>query len=594
MNTCSVEACNHVGAFSTRTRPTWCLDHLHQLYVQGGLTLLDDFTKPSHYLLTRCNECRFEGHYRLEYVLDRVRAREPVCRACFWRSWAESARTMSGMSGEPVDVSLVRRNAEEHGYTYLGPLSEPSLEEDPHATRCNVCGRIEAQRNGDIGWGCPCQRNPKLSSAGTKKSRGANLLKNSDSKAVEWWDHERNDQSLWETATIKARRKAWWICPEGHSFLARILDVTNDHSACPTCGEAQTAAWQAKRASYEGKTIADVPELLAAWEENIPPELVLVDAFSGSSGYRFLCPAGHRNTRQPLSWLFGGCSACKAAETRKENAMAVMKDPNFTRLSPEISEQWHPTKNSKLLLSDVSPESRRQVWWLDPVCGHEFQATPRERDKYERWRCPTCRSILDSLAYHYPDVAEEWSPENAMSAWHVRPNTTHLTEEPFWVCRENSAHRWQAMPSTRVNGAQCPECQTVGKSQIELAYFDAAQQFWGNAKSGARIHSAKFQQHASWTADILVSLPEDRSLVIEYDGSYWHQDKAATDRDKSLDLLADGHVLVRLRESPLTSLNIKHPNYYEYTVYSGAQDPIHEIKTIATLIEAAETTLANT
>ncbi|MFV8403022.1 MULTISPECIES: zinc-ribbon domain-containing protein [Dermabacter] len=31
-----------------------------------------------------------------------------------------------------------------------------------------------------------------------------------------------------------------------------------------------------------------------------------------------------------------------------------------------------PTKNGNLRLADVSPESRRMVWWRDPVCGHEF------------------------------------------------------------------------------------------------------------------------------------------------------------------------------------------------------------------------------
>ncbi len=586
MNTCSVEGCNQVGAFSTRTRPTWCLDHLRQLYVQGGLTLLDDFTKPSHYLLTQCNQCHFEGHYRFEYVLDRARVQEPVCRACFWRGWAESARAMSGMSRQPVDVSLVRRNAEEHGYTYLGPLSEPSLEGDPHATRCDVCGRIEAQRNADIGWGCPCQRNPKSSSAGAKKSRGANLLKNSDSKAVGWWDHERNDQSFWDTATIKARREAWWICPEGHSFLARILDITNKHSECPFCREERVAAWQAKRASYAGKTIADVPALLAAWEENIPPESVLVDSFTGNSGYRFRCMAGHRNTRQPLSWLFGGCSACKAAETRKGNALAATKDPNFTRLSPEISGQWHPTKNGKLLLSGVSPESRRQVWWLDPVCGHEFQATPRERDKYDRWRCPVCHSILDSLAYHYPDVAEEWSPENQLSPWMIRPNTTQLQVAPLWVCKNEVSHVWRAMPGARVNGAQCPECLESGKSQIELEYYSSALAYWGNAKSGSRIHSAKFQNHSSWTVDVLVDLPDGERLAIEYDGSYWHGSRTETDRVKSIDLLAAGIILVRIREAPLTSLEITDSKYYELTVYPAAQEPTRDIQRIAEIIKS--------
>lgn len=584
MKTCCVEGCEQSGIFATRTRPTWCLDHLHHLYSQGGLTLLENFTKPSAYLLARCTRCKFEGHYRFEYILDQLHAGEVVCRACYWRAWARSARSLSGSVEQPVDISIVRQNAEEHGFTYLGPLTNPSLENDPHATHCNSCGRIEAQRNGDIGWGCSCQRNPKSTTAGTKKARGANLLKNFDSRVVEWWDHERNENSLWETVTTKARREAWWTCPEGHAFKARILDVTNDYFSCPKCQSIWKADREEKLASFRGKTIADVPELLAAWDEDIPPTSVPVDKNHWGSGYRFRCPSGHHNTRHPLSYLFGGCSVCKANETRKANAKTAETNPSASRLTPEISSQWHPTKNGKLRLADISPESRRMVWWRDPVCGHEFQATPRERNKYDRWRCPLCHTILDSLAYHYPELAEEWSADNPISAWKIRPNTTKLNESPLWVCKNDPTHMWRAMPTARVNGSQCPECIETGKSQIEIDYYSAALARWGNAKSGSRVHSEKFQIHSSWTVDVLVSLPADKRLAIEYDGSYWHRNKSNIDRVKSLDLLADDFILVRLREAPLPSLQITHPNYHEVTVYPAAQDPARDVARIDEMI----------
>jgi len=544
----------------------------------------EDFTKPSAYLLTRCIRCNFQGHYRFEYILDRIQVGEAVCRACYWRSWARNARSMSGRAERAVDISTVRQAAEENGFTYLGPLTNPSLEDDPHATRCNSCGRVEAQRSGDIGWGCSCRRNQKTATVGTKKTQGANLLKNSDNRAVVWWDHECNSDSFWEVATIKSRREAWWTCSEGHSFKARILDVTNDSFSCPECQSIRRAAWEEKLALLRGKTIADVPELLAAWDEDIPPANVLVDKKYMGSGYRFRCPSGHRNTRSPLSYLFDGCSACKANETREANAKRADVNPAASRLTPEISSQWHPTKNGNLRLANISPNSRRMIWWRDPVCGHEFQATPRERDKYDRWRCPLCRTILDSLAYHYPELAEEWSVDNPISPWEIRSNTTQLKEPPLWVCKNDPTHVWRAMPTARVNGSQCPECIETGKSRIEGEYYLAALARWGNAKSGFRVHSARFRTHSSWTIDVLVNLTADERLAIEYDGSYWHRDKFDTDRAKSLDLLADTFILVRLRESPLPSLQIAHPNYYEFTVYPAAQDPARDVARIDEMI----------
>lgn len=38
-------------------------------------------------------------------------------------------------------------------------------------------------------------------------------------------------------------------------------------------------------------------------------------------------------------------------------------------------------------------------------------------------------------------------------------------------------------------------------------------------------------------------------MAIEYDGAFWHGDKAELDREKSLDLLAAGFAVMCARES---------------------------------------------
>ena len=584
MTTCAAANCEETGAFKTRTRPTWCRKHLLDLYAEGGLTLLESFTKPSDFLLTRCHKCGFEAHYRFEYVLDRREFSEQVCRACYWVNWAKRAR--ENLKNRPVDIQEIRKKAESNGFSYLGPLTDPSLDEDPHGTICNQCRRIEAQRPSDLGSGCPCSRNQKTATTGTKRAAGANLLKNSNSEYIDWWDHILNAPEIWETAKLRGRKEVWWKCPKGHSFKQRILDVTGSNSS--PCRECQKIAKQerlAEQTAYNWLTIADVPELLEAWDEEIPPETVWVNSHALGSGYRFRCPSGHRSTRQPLRWRFGGCPACKAAVTRKQREKEAADNPTATRLSPEIASQWDHSRNGKLSLATISPNSRRLVWWRDPVCGHEFQATPRERGMYQRIRCPECLTILDSLAFHYPEVASEWSPKNKMSPWHIRPNTGQLVEPPLWICRHNPAHTWRAMPAARISGSQCPECQITGKSMIELRYTEAARQHWGEVQSGARIHSRTFTRHSSWSVDIRVSLPDRRSLVIEYDGSYWHRNKKDIDHAKSMDLLRDGHIVVRIRESPLPSLEINDPNYHEMTVYPGGQDPVRDIQKIDLILQ---------
>ena len=77
-----------------------------------------------------------------------------------------------------------------------------------------------------------------------------------------------------------------------------------------------------------------------------------------------------------------------------------------------------------------------------------------------------------------------------------------------------------------------------------------------------------------WSADITVR-SGDCTLVIEYDGSYWHSPvaKRLIDERKSRDLLAAGHLVVRLREDDLPPLGIEDQRYREIRVYSAAPQP---------------------
>ncbi|WP_442971726.1 zinc-ribbon domain-containing protein [Rhodococcus sp. LB1] len=55
---------------------------------------------------------------------------------------------------------------------------------------------------------------------------------------------------------------------------------------------------------------------------------------------------------------------------------------------------------------------------------------------------------------------------------------------PEWICATNPGHTWQAPLSRRSNGAECPDCREAGKSRVELAHHAAAEELFGNARSG--------------------------------------------------------------------------------------------------------------
>ncbi|MFW2512235.1 zinc-ribbon domain-containing protein [Demequina sp. SO4-13] len=577
------------------------------------MTLLEIPTKRGQHALTRCVSCGCEAHYRIDYALEKAPGASSgldlntsgVCRACHWREWAARNReNLRGYAPEPV-VPVARAEAEStasaHGFDYLGPLTEPSLPNDPHHVRCKQCRALSAQRLGDIAFGCRCRVNARRQSPVERGKKS--LLRDSSHPSASWWDHERNDPNDWNSRTEKAHLIAWWACPEcHHRFQAKVLDMTSGHG-CPACNERARAERQERRERLSHFAVADIPLLADAWDDDLDPNRVPV---LDHMVRRFTCTNGHHPRVTPLTYLDRGCPFCRrqglpiphlgsVLETPDEEVAvdaslgaAAAPDEHEVWLRSEIASQWHPTRNSSREVGDVGPRSKRQVWWLCRACGHEWCASPADRDKGSRRRCPRCDSVLDSLAYHHPDLAKQWSASNPLSAWHVRP-TGDLDFTPTWECAADPNHVWPMAPGARVNGAGCPECQQSGKSQVELDHGAAAKRRFGVAASGRRLQSPEFEARKFWDVDIAVDLPDGALLIIEYDGAYWHSsdERRAVDQRKTRDLLTSGAYVVRLREHPLLPLALAHARYREIVVYGTAPRPSETIEEVANWLTLA-------
>lgn len=580
---CATAGCPGAPAFKTRTRPAWCTPCLKRIFADAGLRALEAPKKYGEYTLTECTECGCQADYRLEYVLEKRDLGIGVCQACFWRDWARSQRdrTFGDPSGGPVaNVADIRQRVEQGGLNYLGPLTSPSLEDDPHRVRCPVCGKITVGRLGDIAGGCSCSRNPKGSfRAGAPKE----YLAGSNSPALAWWDHDRNDPNILATVTVLARQAVWWRCPTcSVGFQRSVNDMArNGRPDCPECSKRRGLEFEREREYWSAVPVSEMPELLARWADEADPRTAMV--YQPGSRRRFRCEYGHFDTRDPLSYLRGGCTSCNAAATRADQS-----NPRLAAASPEIAEQWHPSKNAPRTPESVPASSKRRVRWRDPRCGHEWVATVVSRDKYDRYRCPQCRTVLGSLAYTFPDLAAEWSDENPLSAWHVRP-FGKLEFLPTWQCTNDHSHVWAALLTSRSTGAGCPECRTHGKSKVEVDHHKAAERAFGNAKSGAIVRADEFKRRPAWTVDILVPDSDSTGLVIEYDGAYWHADKPEIDRHKTMDLLSAGYRVARLREYPLESLDIADDRYFETTVHATAVRPDEVIGLVRAWATSAKT-----
>lgn len=592
---CSTPGCTNRASFRTRSRPAWCDDCITEILRKGGLEPVEPFPgKPSDYRLCRCVDCGIEAHYRLEYTVGKNEVGENSCRACYWRHWAQDGRAATHRGFERKMLELLRvltpdqisaelplpqvyeflesgwwpeekivARLDSLGFDLVSTVLDVTGRDDPVVTRCRRCGKVSAERMSDVTFGCTCSRNTKASNT---RRPGKTMFADSEAPALQWWDHDRNDETLLHTASVRATRTAHWVCPEcGLGFEEQVYLMAS-HPSCPECSTRRQADRHARLERWRTTPVSAVPELVAVWDDDADPSQAMVHATYPLR--RLRCPNGHHPRLTPLRYLESGCPSCRANITR-----SAIDRPTLAKARPEIAAQWHPTRNGNLDPGMIGPDSTRVVWWRSDCCGHEWREQVRDRDKYRRLRCPHCESILDSLAWQDPGLAAEWSPNNPLSPWHVRPHAT-TRFLPEWVCSVNPEHVWRSPLASRSAGSGCPECREAGKSRVELDHFAAAERAFGAARSGVVLQHQNFHTRTAWIVDMTAQV-DDTTVVIEYDGAYWHRPEAKimVDQRKTADLLRAGYTVVRLREDDLPSLEIDNPAYIEMRVYSTNPQP---------------------
>ncbi|TGN72318.1 hypothetical protein E5083_29950 [Streptomyces bauhiniae] len=282
------------------------------------------------------------------------------------------------------------------------------------------------------------------------------------------------------------------------------------------------------------------PEVARQWHPSRNGDLTADSVAAGSSRkVWWLGPCGHEwqavvHTRR------NGCG-CPYCGNRK-----VGYGNDLVTQFPEVARDWHPTRNTGLQPEQTAPKSNRKVWWLG-LCGHEWQAVVANRTA-RRSGCPYCANQKvgygNDLATRHPELAAQWHPtRNADLMPHQIPYGARINA--WWRCA--SGHEWRAMVFKRSAGSSCDRCKLIGVSEVEVRAFAELRHVLGGhvkpLRRDARLPMPRWQH---LRVDMILG-----DVAVEYDGSHWHKDKAARDRDKTDHLQRAGYKVIRVREHPL-------------------------------------------
>ena len=154
-------------------------------------------------------------------------------------------------------------------------------------------------------------------------------------------------------------------------------------------------------------------------------------------------------------------------------------------LYPDVSSEWHPTKNSSLTPDVVSFGSGKKVWWKCHYCENEWSATVLSRKNGAG--CPYCSrkkvSMSTSLERSNPVLAQEWHPSKNgdLLPKDVLPNSN---KKVWW--KGGCGHIWQSTIQNRNRGAGCPFCsgrKVLSERSIAMVDPNLARQ-WHPNKNG--------------------------------------------------------------------------------------------------------------
>jgi len=258
-------------------------------------------------------------------------------------------------------------------------------------------------------------------------SRGASATKNlavcRPDLAKEW--HPTKNKKPPTYYTQNSKEEVYWLCQHGAEFKMSIHDRSKTFYCCD---------------EHKLNKVSEDEKLSKYWDVKENKKLGLnPDELYINSGKQaaWKCERGHTWTQK----------ICDVARTYNKSPCRSCNSFIFT--APELVEQLHPIKNSKIDLLKLTKTSTKKLWWQ---CENGHDTYRAVLHQYKAKGCKSCRA----LPYAFPKLAKEWHPtkNKGINIEKVLPADTRKV---WWQCEHG--HEWQVTVCYRTGyDTGCPVC----------------------------------------------------------------------------------------------------------------------------------------
>jgi hypothetical protein len=371
--------------------------------------------------------------------------------------------------------------------------------------------------------------------------------------AKEWHPTKNGNLTPYQVAP-KSGKKVWWKCPLGsdHEWKA-IISSRAGGSGCGVCSGLVVVKSNCLATTHS--------EIAEQWHPTKNGKLTPEKVTAGSNkNVWWKCPKGddHIWDVPVVERKKYGCPVCDGKK--------VVWSTSLAYTHPQIASQWHPTLNGNKKPEDNKAGSNTEIYWKCPEAEDHVWKT-KIYSRLHGKECPCCSGYKvvpsNCLSTTHPELVKEWDFEKNTL---IPDQVYHGSHQKFfWICSHNQEHKWKAQLKSRsVAGRGCPECILIHQSKEELTLSFELQLFFDIDPLGRKIRVG----NKLLAVDIFI---EELNLCIEYDGSFWHKEKAEKDKLKTMALEKKGFDVLRVRQKPLerlfpTDILVKKPFNGKYTV----------------------------
>lgn len=219
-------------------------------------------------------------------------------------------------------------------------------------------------------------------------------LKNNKTELLDEWDYEKNGDIKPANVSKGSDIKAWWICPEHHSYVARIANKTTKNYGCPYCSGHKTLDGYN---DFKNWCITNERcELLQEWHDE--KNTVKPNEISPKSAKKiwWKCSLGHEWEATMGSRASGsGCPYCSKPPKKILVGFNDLETWCKENKREYILSEWNYDRN-EISPRDVTFGSGKFIWWK---CNknHEWKAQVHNRTNGSKTNCPICSRTQTSF-----------------------------------------------------------------------------------------------------------------------------------------------------------------------------------------------------